>query len=160
MREAEHGLQRANQGLPGGALLGLSSVLRVVLQLHLGELEVPLAILVPHQLVDRFGGQVEAISSEVGCNLRFRSLHAALYPAISDRQSRRLGGVEANILAVDVHEHESRRVPQLVAEIAITFAAREIEVECPAGGREAGKCETYCVGAITRDTVRQLRSEG
>src|SRR6202035_5768991 len=68
----------------------------------------------------------------------------------------RLGGVEANILAVDVHEHESRRVPKLVAEIAITFAAREIEVECPAGGREAGKCVTYCVSAVGRDTVRKL----
>ena len=84
MREAEHGLQHANQGLPGGALLGLGSVLRAILQLHLGELDVPVAILVPDQLVDRFGGQVEAISREVGCNLRFRLLHAALYPSISD----------------------------------------------------------------------------
>ena len=140
-------------------LVGLSSVLRAGLQLHLGELDVPVAILVPHQLVDRFRGQVEAIRGEMACNLGLRALHAAPDPSVSDRKSRRLGWVETDILAVDVHEHESRRVPQLVAEIAIAFAAREIEVERAAEGREAGKGEAHRVGAVSRDALWKLSSD-
>src|ERR1700682_6763945 len=92
----------------------------------------------------------------MACDLGFRALHAAPDPSVSDRKPCRLGWIEADILAVDVHEHESRRVPQLVAEIAIALAAREIEVERPAKGREAGKGETHRVGAVSRNAVWKL----
>ena len=64
--------------------------------------------------------------------------------------------VEADVLALDVHQHEARRVPQLVAEVAIALAAVEIEVERAVERRERREREAQRVGAERRDAVRKL----
>ena len=72
-----------------------------------------------------------------------RLLQAAEQPAVDERQRRRLRLVEAAVLALDVHQHEARRVPQLVAEVAVALAAVQVEVERAVERRERREREAH-----------------
>ena len=65
--------------------------------------------------------------------------------------------VQAGVLALGVHQHEARRVPQLVAEVAVALAAAEVEVERAREARERGEGEAQRIGAEGRDAVREMR---
>jgi hypothetical protein len=63
-------------------------------------------------------------------------------------------GFEASrptVLALDIHQHEARRVPQLVAEVAIAFAAVQVEVQRPRERRQGREREAQRVGAERRN---------
>ena len=60
MHQAQHRLEHAQQRAPGGALRRLGARL----ELHLGDLEVPVAVLVPDEGVDRLGDRVEPVLGE------------------------------------------------------------------------------------------------
>ena len=74
-------------------------------------------------------------------------------PAVDERMRLRQRLVEAAILALHVHQHEARRVPQLVAEVAIALAAVQVEVERAVERRERREREAHGVGAECRDAV-------
>ena len=83
---------------------------------------------------------------------------AAAGRGASDRRSVSVFGSASSsphVLAFDVHQHEARRVPQLVAEIAIAFAAIEVEVERATERREDREREAQRVGAERRNPVRE-----
>src|SRR5207248_712415 len=104
---------------PRAALRRLAAVLELVL----GDLEVPVAVLVPDEAVDRAGGVVEAVLVERLLDFLFCSLQNTDDPAVPGRQLelRLLAhfAIRAAVPALGVHEHEAGRVPELVAEIAI-----------------------------------------
>ncbi len=123
----------------------------------LRELQVPVAELVPDELVDRLRREVEAVLRRGASRPRAsaccsRETIQRSGEGQRDRQRR----VEPDVPALDVHQPEARRVPQLVAEVAVAFAAREVEVERPAVGRERGEREAQRVGAERGDAVREL----
>ena len=62
----------------------------------------------------------------------------------------------AAVLAVAVHQHEARGVPQLVAEVAVALAALQVELDVAAGRGQAGEGEAQRIGAEGRDAVREL----
>ena len=152
MREPQHGFQYAHQRAPGRA----PGFVVPGGELYLGELDVPIAVFRPDEFVHGLGGKVEAVRLEMSGDGRFCVLQAADDPAIDDRQVERRRLVESDVLALDVHQHETRGVPQLVAEIAIALAAIEIEVERAAESREACEREAQRVGSERRDPVREL----
>jgi hypothetical protein len=67
MRQAQHGFQHPHQGAAGGALLGF----RALLHLDLGQFQIPVAVLVPDEFVDRAREQVEAVVGEMLGDLGF-----------------------------------------------------------------------------------------
>ena len=72
MGQAQHGFQRADQGPAGAALLGVVTGL----DLDLGDFQVPVAELVPDELVDGLGDQVETVVGEVAARLPARRVAA------------------------------------------------------------------------------------
>src|SRR5438270_12773955 len=56
-----------------------------------------------------------------------------------------------------VHQHKTRSVPELVAEVAVALAAIEIEVERAREGRKGSEGEAQRVGAECRNAVREVR---
>src|SRR3546814_4510257 len=48
-----------------------------------------------------------------------------------------------------VHQHETRGVPQLVAEVAIAFAALQVEVDIASQRCVGGHGEAQCIGAVS-----------
>ena len=72
-----------------------------------------------------------------------------------ERLARRALGLgvlgEAAVLALAVHQHEARRVPELVAEVAIALAALRVEVDVAAERGERREGEAQRVGAEAGD---------
>ena len=86
-----------------------------------------------------------------------RLLQAAEQPAVDERDAI-CGSASSSptVLAFDVHQHEARRVPQLVAEVAVALAAVEVEVERAVERRERREREAHGIGAERRDAVGKL----
>ena len=82
------------------------------------------------------------------------ALQLADDPAVDEGKLHRARLVAAAVLAFGVHQHEARRVPQLVAEVAVALAAAEVEVERAREARQRGEGEAQRVGAEGRDAVR------
>src|SRR4051812_43513568 len=119
MREPQGGLQNSHERLARAALRGFATLG----ELLLGHLEVPVAVLVPDEAVDRACDIVEAVLGKTLLYLGFDALQCADDPAIPRRELNCLRLVQAAVLALGVHEDEARRVPQLVAEVPIALAA-------------------------------------
>ncbi len=103
MGQAQHGLQHAHQGAARAALPRLIAGL----DLHLGQLDVPVAVLVPDELVDGAGEQVEAVIVEVLRHLGLGALQAADDPAVGggedDVGAAGVAVLQAAILPLAVH---------------------------------------------------------
>src|SRR6185437_10297311 len=100
----------------------------------LGELEVPVAELVPGELVKRGGGVVEAVFGESLLDRLDGAAEARADPTVGYRKlhdSRAVGGVLRGIACT--HDDEARGIPQLVAEVTVTGHAREVEADVAAG---------------------------
>ena len=158
MCQAQDGLQHADQGAPRGTLLrvGPSG------DLHLGDLQVPVAELVPDKLVDGVGDIVEPVFLEAPCHLGLGLLQRRGDPAvglaehqIAMRRPARLALcfrvlAQPAVVAFAVHQHEARRVPQFVAKVAIALAALGVEIDIAPERRERSKSEAQRVGAEGR----------
>ena len=62
--------------------------------------------------------------------------------------------------ALDVLQHEARRVPELVAEVAVSLDTAEIETDVPALGSKRAECEAQRVGAVGGNSVGKLPAGG
>jgi hypothetical protein len=83
--QAQDGFQHARQGPPRGA----DFLFAALLQLDLGQLDVPVAELVPDELVHRARQQVEAVVGEVLRDLGFGALQLADDPAVGEGEAQR-----------------------------------------------------------------------
>src|SRR6185436_18707407 len=130
--------------------------------LYFGDLQVPVAVFIPDEPVDGTGNVVEAVIGEAFADFCLGSLQLADDPAVGlgkikiAPRAAILGGMflETAVLAFAVHQHESAGVPQFVAEVAVAFAAAQVEIE---GSREGGKrseSEPERIGAKGWNTVR------
>src|SRR6202011_2276237 len=86
---------------------------------RLRELEEPIAELVPHEAIERVRRVVEA---ELGDPFR-HGFDGRREPREEPprREERRLRWLSAHLRALDVGKAETRRVPNLVAEVSIAF---------------------------------------
>src|SRR6185436_10201120 len=87
--------------------------------------------------------------------IRGREAHVAV-----ERSAGRAFGLavldQAAVLALGVHQHEARRVPELVAEVAIALAALGVEVDVAAQARVAGHREAQRIRAVGRNAAGEL----
>ena len=125
------------------------------LQHGLAELEVPVAVLVPDELVDRLRGEVEAVSREVRAHRLHGDAEPAADPAVGDRELAGTLG-EAGGVLLGVHQHVAGRVPQLVAEVSVPLDAAEIEADVAAHGRQGREREAQRIGAVGGNALREL----
>ena len=150
MRKTQHCLEYSYQRSTCPTLLRLVTFGELIL----GHLEVPVTVLVPHEAVDRTRDVVEPIFGEATVDLCLGALERADNPPVPHGQFDRSLLVRSAVLALSVHQHKAARVPQLVAEIAIALAARQVEVERPSVGGERREGEAHRVRAEGRDAAR------
>src|SRR3546814_5264146 len=93
--------------------------------LRLGELQVPVAVGVPDELVERLRGLVEAVVLDGAAHLGLDLGELADDPAVHPLAVA--GRIEAGLVAAFVHLAEARGVPDLGAEVAIALDARSEE---------------------------------
>src|SRR3546814_5272883 len=107
--------------------------------LRLGELQVPVAVGVPDELVERLRGLVEAVVLDGAAHLGLDLGELADDPAVHPLAVA--GRIEAGLVAAFVHLAEARGVPDLGAEVAIALDAAlgELDVAALRGQRRAGE---------------------
>ncbi len=152
---------------------------------RLGQLDVPVAQLVPHEVVDGAGRLAEAELAQRRVHRRRGALHARQDPALGQRQADRgragrarqqIGealGVEGHrrrgplpwrlpcAIAgrrghAQVHEREARRVPHLVDEVARALDALGRQADAPRRRGHRGQGEAQRVGPVRLDALRAV----
>ena len=86
----------------------------------------------------------------------FSLLQAADHPPVGSRKRQWQGLIQTHILALAIHQHETRGVPQLVAEVAVTVAALQIKLDVTSRAGEAGKGEAQCIGTKGGDAFGEF----
>ena len=143
MQQAQNHFEGANQRAAGGALGGRAAGL----DLHFGQLDVPVAEIVPHKFIQRLRGEVEAVGVEGFGYGGFGLLQAADNPLVNKGVGQRIGFVLAAVFVFHIHQHEVGGVPQFIAEVAVTFGAFEIEIHTAAEAGIAGHGKAQGIGA-------------
>ena len=83
---------------------------------HLGDLEVPVAEVVPHEVIERVGELVEPIGFDGGVGVADGGGQAGEYPPVGEVILRIDLAPRGHPL--QVHQREARGVPELVAEVS------------------------------------------
>ena len=145
------GTQKEFQHLQQGAARGglLSGVAPLLPEHRLGQFQVPIAVFMPSELVDCARVEIEAVAVQRLGGGGDHLPGAGAYPSV--RQAK--GSGCGQILALGVHQHEPRRVPKLVAEVAVALGAAEIEAHVATRGGQGAEGEAQGVGAVGRDAV-------
>ena len=151
--EAQHRFEHLHQG-PAGAAQPLGVRIRFR-ENRLRKLQVPVAVLVPGEVVDGLRREVEAVLLHRGARLPFRALQQRQDPPLGESE-RDLAAVEPAIPALGVEQHEAGRVPELVAEVAVALDAPEVEADvAPLRGQRAER-EPQRIGAVGGDPLGEL----
>ena len=154
MQRAQQRFEHRHQRAARAALLRLGGGL--ALQHRLGELQVPVAELVPGEFVQRRGREVEAVLGERAVDLRERGGEARDDPAIGDGEFRVADQIALARSPSTVISTKRARVPQLVAEVAVAADAAEVEVDVARRAGQRGEREAQRVGAEGGDAVGKL----
>src|SRR5690606_30420054 len=153
MRQAQYCFENPNQRAAGAAL-GLGAGV-VVTQGRLGQLQVPVAVFVPDELVQGVGGQVKAVLVQVADHFLLAVLQLADDPTVSQRQFYWFI-VDTAVFAFGIHQYVAGSVPKLVTEVAVAFQALHVPVDVTAGGGHGCQGETQGVGAVGGDAFGEF----
>src|SRR6202007_2259329 len=125
---------------------------------RLGQLEGPVAEVVPRELVERGGGIVEAVLAEGALDGCEHAAEARPDPPVGDRELHGLAG--RSWLLAEGQRDETRRVPELVAEVSVAADAREVEANVAIRGGEGGEGEAQRVRAVRGNACGVLPAGG
>src|SRR6185295_9961900 len=136
MQEAHRGFERLDEGLSGP----WSFRTRRVLKCGLDQFEVPVTVLMPDELVQRARGAIEPIGFQLGRHRLDRLIQATQNPAVGKGA---LSWSDGSSRPIEIHEAETRRVPDLVCKIAVAFDPflREFDVAPRRGHRRERESE-------------------
>ena len=143
-RAVEHEDERALHGEPLRRVAAVEAVL--------GELDVPVAVLVPEEVVERAGGLAELVGVQPLVDARREVGEPRQDPAVGHRL--RLG--RAGLVAVEVHQHEPARVPDLVGEVAAGEQLVLGELDVLVAGDLQHEAEAHAVGAVVLHEVERV----
>ena len=108
VQQAQDGFEYAHEGAACGAL----GCRAAGLDLHFCQLDVPVAIFVPHKFVQRLRGKVKAVGFKGFGNGGFGLLQLADNPLVGEGKRQRLHFVLTAVFVFGVHQHEVGGVPQ------------------------------------------------
>ena len=154
MHQLQHDLEHRQQDAAGIA----PGMLVVAEQVGLDPLQVPVAELVPDELVVGRGHLVELVAVKPIPHRRDRRRGPAEDPAMDQRQPLRPVADHPHLRAAvaDVHQGEAGGVPDLVDEKAIALDPVLVEADLAALGGEGGEGEAHRVGAVAVHDLKRI----
>ena len=160
MRQAQRGFQHAQQRAACSPALGR---IRVV-QFHLGQFQIPVAVVVPDEAVDGVGRQIEAVFGQRLRHLGRGALQPGHDPAVHRAEVHVLAGAavlvagfgKTVVVAFHVHQHEAGGIPQLVAEVAVALTAADVEIQRAREIGQRGEGEAQRIRAEGRNAVGKM----
>src|SRR2546423_668246 len=90
----------------------------LLLECRLNQLKIPVAVLVPDELVDLAGSLIEAVLVEGRIHLADRAIQSAENPAVGKGA---ILGRNSLTWAIEIHQNESGGVPDLVGEVPVAL---------------------------------------
>ena len=163
MQQAQTLLQHIGQHLTGG----LRFRWRSVIEPHFGRFDVPIAIFVPHKLIQLATSFAQLPAFDQAARFALHRLQPAQDPAIRQPQlvGRRqliahvIGRVilrQRQRVIGQVHDHKASGVPDLVGKVAIGFNARHTQLHVTARCAASEQGEAQGVAAILGDQVERV----
>lgn len=148
MQQAQHRVEHTAEHHRGalGACVGLG-------ELHLGQLQVPVAQLVPREVVERLARLTEFVGVEGGVDLGAHRVEPVDDPAVGVGEGLARGHLAG---ARAVHQRELGGVEQLGYEAARGQRVRVADGQIAAGLGAAGQGEAQRVGAVGVDPVERV----
>ena len=137
-----------------------SGAVLLVGQPDLGELEAPVAVLVPDRLVDEPGHLAEGVARHRLVDRLGRGGGARQEPALGGAEVARIGNASLGALGDGRRpraDHEARRVPELVGEVAGVLQLGRAEALVVARRRAVDEREAQRVGPRFVDRRRADR---
>ena len=154
MRDTQQGFEHGHECSAGSASCGFCT--RLVIQNGFREFKIPVTVFVPGELVDRLCGMIETVSLDGFGDVLDRLLQARDDPAIRQGECCFAARGSATVLALGIHEHVARGIPEFVAEVAVSLDTTGIQLDITAGCSQCCKGETQCVRAIGRYAFREV----
>ena len=134
-----------------------SPIFRLVLQMRLHQFYVPVGVLVPDEVIQPVGGDVEPEPLQGAGHLGRELAHAMQHPPVDGPELARRGNRRAlGQRRRQVHEHEPRDVPDLVHELPVPAQAPLGERDVHAGEASAAKVNRKASAPISSITCRGL----
>ena len=155
MQEAQRSFQRGEQRRLRARAFGRRLL---AVERGLGQLDGPIAQLVPDEAVDAARRVAQPVFVERRAGLVGAALKAAQDPAVVDGggPGGEHGGGHGRRRRIRVHEDEAGRVPDLVCERAVARDAIDRELDVAALPRHRGQREAQRVGAVLRGEVERV----
>ena len=120
------------------------AVLVLPLQAGLGQLDIPVAVVVPDEVIDLLGGHTQLIPVHVVGDLRDDPVELGENPLVLQLQL--LG--QLTLVDGQVHHQEAAGVPDLVGEVAHSLTPLGVEAHVVAGAVAGDQVEAQGVGAV------------
>ena len=131
VQEAQELVKHIHQHLLRGQL----ALFVLAIQSCLGQLDIPVTVRVPDEVIDLGGGHAQLVRIHILRDLFDERIELGQHPFVLDLQ---VGGIrKAVFFDGQVHEHIAARIPDLVGEIAHGLALFDVEAHIVAG-RVAG----------------------
>ena len=137
-------LENVRQDIQQHLLRAAGAGLVAAVEAGLRELDIPVAVRVPDEVVDLRRGDADLVLVEVLAHFLRERVELREYPLVLELQ--RLG----QLVFVDgeVHHHEARCVPELVGKVAHGAALLNVKAHVVAGAVARDEVEAQSVGAV------------
>ena len=145
-------LQNLGQHIEQDLLRAAAERLVAAVEAGLGQLDVPVAVVVPDKVIDLARGHAQLKVVHVLADFLHHVVQAGEDPLVL--QLKGLG--QLVLLNGEVHHHEARSVPELVAEVAHGFALFNVEAHVVSGGIAGDEVEAQGVGAVAVDHIQRV----
>ena len=113
--------------------------------------EVPVTEFMPHKIVQRPGGLVEAVAVQGIGDFRRHPSEAGNNPFVLQRQALQ---VEIIVAVFQVHQGKARGIPELVDKIAVALHAFLGHLDVPSLGGKSGQGEPESIRSIAIDHIQ------
>ena len=124
----KHVHQHLNRGLLADRILGV--------QPRLGQLDIPVAVGVPDEVVHLLDGHAQLVLFQILCDLGDQRVQLGQHPLVGNFQLTEGGQLVPGVLA-QIHQHIAGSVPQLIGKVAHGLALLGVEAGV-VSGRVAG----------------------
>ena len=150
--EGVHQLQDLGQHIEQHLLRAELGLLVLAVEAGLGQLDIPVAVAVPDEVVDLARGHAQLVAVHVLADLFDHVVELGEDPLVLDLQ------LLGQLVFVDgeVHHHKAAGVPELVAEVAHGLALLHVEAHVVAGGVAGDEVVAQRVRAVLLHDLQRV----
>ena len=127
-----------------------------VVDVLLGQLQIPVTEFAPGELVERHGAFVIAVAAQCLINSPGGFIQAVQNPFISLAQFQIAESETIRIEALKIHQRKAGRIPDFITEVAVAGNALFGQLDIATLRGKGGQSETEGIGAVLVDDCQRI----